>query len=86
MDSKSSPVPPEERLKIGVNMEESDGLQEEFIRKIFNDQTTNCTLTQRFSQLPIDSPALDGAQRLPNHQVSSRDHKQFLTSQTGRPT
>ena len=54
-DAISLPVLPVERVTVGVYMEEPDGLQVEFIRQILSDQTTDCTLIQRFSQLLIDS-------------------------------
>ena len=53
VDSQSSPAPPIERLTIGTNTEDSNGLQEEFIWQLLSDQTTNSTLTQRPGQLPI---------------------------------
>ena len=45
MDSQSSPTPPVERKIIGINKEESEGLQEAFIRYVLGEHTTDSTRT-----------------------------------------
>ena len=41
VDSQCPPAPPIERSTTGTNAQDSDGLQEEFIRQHLNDQTIN---------------------------------------------
>ena len=48
--------------------------------------TTESTLNQRFSELPIKSPAIYGPQNLSNQHVSYETHEQPPSSQIERPT